>query len=399
MRSRDLLQLTFSSVRAARGRSRLTALGIAIGIAAVVLLTAVGEGIHRFVVAEFTQFGTHIVAINPGKAQTHGASIGIFGSPRPLTLDDALAMERLPGVRAVVPALWGNAEVRGNGRKRRTMVYGVGPEFPEAFRFEVAAGRFLEDGDPHAARAQAVLGSRLKRELFGNLSPLGAQVRVAGHRFRVIGVMRPKGTMLGFDLDDTLYLPTARALELFNRNGVMEIDVLYQPGTDEDELVAGIRRLISARHGRDDVTITTQKQMLEVLGSVLDVLTLAVAGLGGISLAVGSVGILTIMTIAVSERTAEVGLLRALGSTRRDILLLFLGESALLATLGGLLGLALGLGGALLLGQLLPSLPVHPAWPYVFAALAGSTLIGLAAGILPARRAARLDPIEALRSE
>ncbi len=399
MRPRDLLRLTFSSVHAARGRSGLTALGIAIGIAAVVLLTAVGEGVHRFVVAEFTQFGTHIVAINPGKAQTHGTSVGILGSPRPLTLDDTLALERLPGVRAVVPALWGNAEVRGNGRKRRILVYGVGPGFPEAFRFEVAAGHFLDDSDPRAARAQAVLGSRLRQELFGNRNPLGAQVRVAGHRFRVIGVMRPKGTMLGFDLDDTLYLPAARALELFNRTGLMEIDVLYHPGSDEEALVAGIHRLIAARHGRDDVTVTTQKQMLEVLGSVLDVLTLAVAGLGGISLAVGSVGILTIMTIAVSERTAEVGLLRALGGTRQDILWLFLGESALLATLGGLLGLALGLGGALLLAQLLPSLPVHPAWPYAVAALAGSALIGLAAGVLPARRAARLDPIETLRSE
>lgn len=399
MKSRDLLSMTFSSVTAQRQRSLLTALGIAVGIAAVVLLTAIGEGIHRFVLAEFTQFGTHLIGINPGKATTHGASIGIFGTTRPLTLEDALALERLGDVRTVVPVVQGNAEVKGNGRSRRTFVNGVGPDMPAAFQFQVASGRFLPRDDINAPRAFAVLGSKLKEELFGGLNPLGQRVRIGGERYRVIGVMAPKGQMLGFDLDDAIYIPAARGLSLFNRNSLIEIDVLYRPGANEDEVVAGIRRIIKARHGRDDVTITTQQQMLDILGSILDVLTVAVGALGGISLLVGGIGILTIMTIAVSERTMEIGLLRALGATRRQVLTLFLGEAVMLATLGGLSGLTLGLGSAWLLQLAIPALPVHTAWPYIGIALALSFIIGLAAGALPAQRAARLDPIQALRAE
>jgi len=396
---KDIIKLTARSVIAQRMRSFLTALGIAIGVAAVVLLTSIGDGLHRFVLAEFTQFGTNLIAINPGKATTHGATIGVFGTERPLTIDDAVALEKLRNIEAAVPIVQGNAEVESSQRQRRTTVYGMGGDMPRAFRAEVALGQFFIDDDPNNPRAVAVLGSKLRSELFGDSTPLDKRIRIGGDRYRVIGVFEPKGQFLGVDLDDAVYIPAARALEMFNRDSLVEVDLLYREDADVDEIVSSITRLMTARHGRDDITITTQQQMLDVLGSVLGILTFAVAALGSISLLVGSVGIFTIMTIAVNERIAEIGLLRALGGKRNQVMTLFLGEAVVLAALGGLLGLLIGVGGAQLATILAPALPVHISWNYLIAAELLAIFIGIVAGVLPARRAAKLDPIEALRSE
>ena len=399
MLSRDFVRFSIASVMAHRTRSLLTTLGIAVGIAAVVLLTSIGEGVNRFVLAEFTQFGTNIVAINPGKATTFGASAGIFNTVRPLSLEDADALTRVPHVTSVVPLVQGNAEVEGLGRQRRTMVYGVGSEFPQTFKFHVAAGKFLPDDDPRAPRAHAVLGYKLKKELFGESNVLGERIRVGGDRYRVVGYMQSKGQVLGIDLDDAVYIPAARALDLFGREGLMEIDVLYAEGAPAEEVAAGINRVLISRHGGEDFTVTTQQQMLDVLGSVLGVLTFAVGALGGISLLVGGVGILTIMIIAVRERTSEIGLLRALGATRQQILRVFLGEAVILSALGGFMGLVLGIGGAWLLHLLMPAMPVHTPVSYILMAEAMAVVIGLLAGVSPARRAAGMEPLEALRAE
>jgi putative ABC transport system permease protein len=396
---RDFLHLTASSLSAHRLRSFLTLLGIAVGIAAVVLLTSIGEGVHKFVLAEFTQFGTNLIAINPGRTTTHGTSMGVFGTERPLTIEDAEALKRLPYVMAVVPIVQGNAEVEAANRRRRTTIYGAGSQWPEAFSMDVKSGRFLPDDDPTAPRAFAVLGSKTRDELFGSRNPLGQRIGIGGNRYRIIGVMESKGTILGFDVDDTVYIPTARGMELFNRNSLLEIDVLYQEDANLNKVVASIKRSLIARHGREDFTITTQQQMLDVLGSVLNVLTFAVAAIGGISLLVGAIGIVTIMTIAVNERTNEIGLLRALGARQGQVLSLFLGEAIVLAALGGISGLAMGIGLAHFLHFAFPALPVHTPWLFVVLAEAIAVVIGLAAGVLPAQRAAQLDPIEALRTE
>jgi putative ABC transport system permease protein len=211
--------------------------------------------------------------------------------------------------------------------------------------------------------------------------------------------MESKGQILGFDMDDTVYMPAVRALDLFNRDGLMEIDILYREGSDADEMVAAIKRLLLARHGQEDFTITTQQQMLDVLGSVLGMLTVAVGALGGISLLVGSVGIFTVMTIAVRERTSEIGLLRAIGATKGHILIIFLMEGTLLAALGGFAGLAAGFICANLIHFFVPLLPVHTPWSFVFLAELLSMIIGVLASLLPARQAAMLSPLEALRSE
>jgi putative ABC transport system permease protein len=399
MRNRDFAAFTLGAIRAHRTRSLLTVTGIAIGVAAVVLLTAIGEGLHRFVLEEFTQFGTNLIAVAPGKTNTIGISGAIISNVRPLSLDDARALERVREVQAVVPMVQGNAAVEGGGRSRRTMVLGAGPQVPEVWQMRPAIGRFLPQDELSGGRAFAVLGATLQRELFGDTSALGKRVRVGGEPYRVVGVMEAKGQMLGLDLDDTVFIPVSRALGMFDRDSLMEIDLLYASDADGEAVAGSVRSLLKRRHGTEDFTITTQDQMMDVLGSVLDVLTMAIGALGGISLAVGGIGILTIMTIAVRERRREIGLLRALGAARRQILVLFLTEAVALAVLGGLLGFLIGAGGAWLIGQAVPALPTHTAWDFVLLAEVTAALIGLGAGVLPALSAAGLDPVEALRDE
>ena len=395
----DFTAFILVSLGTNRLRTALTALGIAVGIAAVILLTAIGEGLHRFVIAEFTQFGTNLVTVTPGRITTHGASLGAVNTVRPLSIDDALALARVRYVQVSDPMVQGNAEVVYAGKSRRVTLYGTGPDFSRALSMRVASGEFLPHDDPRAPRALVVLGAKVARELFGGENPLGARLRIGGERYRIAGVMESKGQVLGFDLDDTVFIPVGRALDMFNRESLMEIHVLYEPTAPLAEVEAGIRRVLIARHGAEDFTVTPQQKMLEVFGTVLDANTFAVAAIGAISLVVGGVGILTILTIAVAERTGEIGLLRAIGATRRSILLLFLGEAALLAAIGGGAGLALGWGIAGALKLVLPALPVHASWHYALLAEAVAVSVGLVAGVLPARRAALLDPLEALRSE
>jgi putative ABC transport system permease protein len=381
-------------------RSFLTLLGIAVGIAAVILLTSIGEGIHRFVLTEFTQFGTNLISIAPGKVKTSGpAPTGIPTSVRPLTLDDARALKRLPNVTGVSAIVWGNTEVKGNGRVRRSTVYGATPEMLKVYSMSMASGQFLPPEDSESARSFVVLGAKVKTELFGVENPLGARITVGNQQFRVIGVLEAKGQFLGVDLDDSAYIPAARALELYNRDGLMTIDLAYEEGIPAARVSQAVIATLKARHGREDFTITTQEDMLRTLSNILDILTMAVGALGSISLLVGGVGIVTIMTIAVTERTSEVGLLVALGAPRGTILGLFLGEAVALSALGGLAGLALGIGLAQLIHLLVPALPVKTPLSFVLIAEGVAILIGLLAGVLPARRAARLDPVDALRAE
>jgi putative ABC transport system permease protein len=380
-------------------RSFLTGLGIAIGIAAVILLTSIGEGLHQFVLSEFSQFGTNIISVQPGKTQTQGGNIGIIGSVRQISLDDADALRHLPYVENVNPSVMGNAELKANGKTRRTTVFGEGRNFATSFTMKVQSGTFWPDEDNEQARAFVVLGAKVRQELFAGENPLGSYLRVGGQRYRVIGVMEPKGQVLGLDLDDAVFIPAARAMELLNRPGLMEVQVSYRGGADVDAVIRLITERLKQRHGREDFTIISQEQALEVLGSVLDVITFAVGALGGISLLVGAVGILTIMTMAVTERTAEIGLLRALGAREQQVLVLFLGEAIMLSALGGVFGLLIGIGIAQGLHLLIPSLPVNTPWLFAMLAELTAISIGLAAGVAPALRAARLDPVEALHAE
>jgi putative ABC transport system permease protein len=399
MRLQDAVNMSWRSITAQRSRSILTLLGIAVGIAAVILLTSIGEGLHRFVLAEFTQFGTNVIQITPGKAITGGANPGFPSSVRPLTLADTQALSRVPNANSVTPGITGNSEVEGNGRLRRVPVYGTTASLLQSFNLRVKSGQFLPGDDAESARNFAVLGAKLKQELFGSDNALGARVRVGTLQFRVIGVLDARGQFLGIDLDDVVYVPAARALELFNRDGVMEINLAYSEGADAQRVADAAKAILIARHGREDFTVVTQEDMLRTLSNILDILTMAVAALGSISLLVGGVGIVTIMTIAVAERTGEIGLLVALGAKRATVLRLFLGEAIVLSAVGGVLGLAIGVALAQLVRLAVPALPVHTPLMFVVLAELVAVVIGLLAGVLPARRASRLDPVQALRAE
>jgi putative ABC transport system permease protein len=397
---RDLIRLAFGAVLSHRLRSALSMLGVAIGIASVILLTSIGEGTRRYMVGMFTQFGTNLMGINPGKSETSGIPGMFGGTTHKLTIDDAQALARLPGVERAMPVAFGTAQVEGNGRGRSVFVYGVTPEAPKVWQYGVRQGTFWPESDPHRGSQLTVLGPRLKRELFGEANALGQFVRIAGTRFRVIGIMAPKGQFLGFDIDDSAYVPVASAMKIFNLSELNEIDIVYSHAGLAEQVESEVRRLLTERHGgEEDFTVTTQSAMLAVFDNVMNIVTASVGAIAGISLLVGAIGILTMMWIAVGERTAEIGLARAIGATRRQIHLLFLLEAAALATAGGALGVLAGLGLAALLRLAVPGLPVHTPVLFVLIAVAVSVSTGLLSGLLPARRAAALDPIEALRAE
>jgi len=397
----ELALFSLRTLVALKLRSALSILGIAIGVGSVILLTSIGEGTRRYVLEQFSQFGTNLLAVNPGKTETSGIP-GIFGgSTKPLTIDDSEALTRIPGVTAVVPVAMGSAPVQGGplGLSRAVPVYGVTPEIESVWHFHIRQGSFWRSGDPRRGGSECVLGQKLARELYGEANPLGTFVRIGERRFRVIGMMEAKGSMLGIEIDDVAYVPVATAMQLFNLSDLMELDVAYANAAMAHRVEAAVKDVLQRRHGSEDFTVTTQEAMLEVFGNIMDVVTLSVGAIAGISLLVGAIGILTMMWIAVGERTHEIGLVRAFGGSRRQVRWLFLVEAAGLGAVGGVAGLTGALGLGALLRAAVPGLPLYPPVVYVVAALIVAFATGLAAGVAPANRAASLDPIRALRAE
>ena len=398
MNFRDSSSWVFRALWMQRTRTLLTIVGFSIGIAAMVVLSALGEGLRVFVLNEFTQFGSHIIAVNPGKTETFGVG-GLLNTTRPLSLNDATAISQLTNVEEVVPLVMGNAKVKHNQRARYTDVAGVGSAADKAWNLEIAQGRFLPADDLQRARALVVLGSKVKTELFAGVNPVGRFVRIGSERYRVIGVVAPKGEFLGTDLDDMVFIPAGKGMQLFNRQSLMEIDIFFNPRSTSEAMADKISQLLIERHGFEDFTLITQDQVLVTMDNILSILTFAGAGLGAISLLVGAVGITTILMITVTERTAEVGLLRALGGTTLTVRMLFLGEALVLGLIGGICGVLLVAFLLLLIYLFVPGLPVALSPTIVLGALGISMVIGLLAGSQPAASAAKMTPIDALRAE
>jgi putative ABC transport system permease protein len=394
----DQVRFALQALRGHRLRTALTLLGMGIGIAAVVLLTALGEGARLYVTDQFASLGSNLLIVLPGRTETTGNMPFIGGTPQDLTLRDAEAiLQRVPRVRRLAPLAVGTGRVGYRDRRRQMTVLGSTSELLEVRRLTVAAGRFLPAIDADRAAPVAVIGRTVQRELFREENPLGRSIRIGDWRFRVVGVMEGKGQSLGLDMDDVVIIPVASGLRIFNQSSLFRILVEVAAHAEIDAARTEIIALLKERHnGDEDVTVLTQDSVLSAFNRILGALTLGLAGIAAISLAVAGIGIMNVMLVSVSERTAEIGLLKALGAAPASIMQVFLVEAALLSLLGGSFGLLAGFGGARLLAHLLPALPAQPPDWAVGAAMAVSLGAGIAFGVLPARRAARLDPVTAL---
>lgn len=394
----DAVRFAALSIGSARTRTGLMALAMAIGVAAVIALTALGQGARNYVLGEFLSLGSNILTVFPGRNETTGGHPPITGAtPRSLTLDDALALTRSALVRSVAPIVVGQAPVALAGRSRDVTVLGSTAAFRSIRHVDMAGGRFLPAGDPFAAPAVCVLGIKLKRELFGNAAAVGQLLRIGDRRFRVIGVMASKGQSLGVDMDDVAVVPVAAAQALFNTDSLFRILVETQGRESIPAAKRTVEAILTARHeGENDVTVISLDALLKTFDRILSILSLGVAGIAAISLAVAGLLIMNVMLVAVSQRTQEIGLLKALGAAPRVISRLFLVEAALLALLGAAFGIALAYAGILVFRIAVPSFPASaPPWAVV-AGAGVAVATGIAFGVLPARRAARLDPVTAL---
>lgn len=399
MRFADTLRFSADAARGSPLRTALMALAMAIGVAAVVVLTALGDGARRYVIGQFNALGSNLVIVLPGRTETGGLGIGGLSAstPRDLTLQDATALLRAPGVRRIAPLVVGDAEVSSAGRLRSVYVVGTTADFLHLRRLHVAQGRFLPDEGIERAGNWAVIGASLRAQLFGAAPALGGLLRIGERRFRVIGVMEASGQGLGMDTDELVLIPVAAAQAMFDTHTLFRILVEATDRNAIAQLKTDITRIVAARHeGEADITLLTQDAVLGTFDRILAALTLAVAGIGAISLAVAGVLVMNVMLVAVTQRTSEIGLLKALGASEGTIRQTFLVEAALLSTAGALAGLALGYGGAAALRAVFPELPAEPpAWA-VLAGIGTALATGIGFGVLPARRAARLDPVVAL---
>ena len=394
----DRLSLAFGAITANRVRLLLILAATATGVAAVILLTSLGNGARQFVINQFSSLGTNLVIILPGRAETTGGPPPMMGvTERDLTLDDALALRRTSGVDELAPVVVGSGPVSWGSKSRDTPIVGTTADLQQIRTLEVSQGKFIATPDPRRATATAVLGHTLKQELFGNHSAVGEWIRIEDRRFRVVGVLAEQGNSFDLDWNEIVVVPVATAQQLFDTQAIFRILISQRVGIDVEAFKDRLHKAIAQRHdGDDDITVLTQDSLLKTFNRIFSALTLALGGIAAISLIVAGVLIMNVMLVSVSQRTAEVGLLKALGAPSNQILKLFLTEAFLLSISGAIVGLGFGLGGSWVIRELYPAVPAYaPVW-----AIFGGVIIALASGILfgwlPARRAAQLDPVLAL---
>ncbi len=394
---RDLIRLSADSIRRARLRSAMLLLAMGIGVASVVVLTAIGEGARSYVTNEFRSLGSHLLIVLPGRTETSGVSLGNVGgeTSRDLTLADAQALLRIPDIRRVAPLIVGSAPASAGGLEREVPVLGANGELLVVRNWQMARGQFLPVDD--LDRAVAVIGGNVERELFPGTSALGKTIRLGQRRFRVIGILGGEGRSIGMDLQELVIVPVRSGQALFDSASLFRILVQARSRESMEGARERIIAAIKARHqGEEDVTVVTQDAILATFDKIFAVLTLTLAGIACISLAVAGVLVMNVMLVAVSQRTAEIGLLKAIGATRRQITALFLAEAILLSLAGAAAGLAAGTLVTWLGRRALPTFALSaPLWAVILAVVI-ALVSGIVFGLMPARRAARLDPVLAL---
>jgi putative ABC transport system permease protein len=396
----DVTRMSLQALQRYPLRTAMLLLAIAIGVAAVVLLTAVGEGARRYVTGQFSSLGTELLIVLPGRAETAGGGIQgllVGETARELTLEDTMAIARSARVRRVTPLVLGAGTASYRARERDITVLGTGAAMLDIQHWIMGAGRFLPESDLDQAQPVCVLGATVARELFAGRLAVGEWLKVGDTRCRVLGVLAEQGLAGGFDVDETVIMPVASAQQIFNTSAVFRI---LTEATDRDSVAAARRdiiEIVKSRHaGEEDITVVTQDALVATFDTIFNMITAGLAGIAAISLVVAGVLIMNVMLVAVSQRTAEIGLLKAIGARNGQIVALFLTEAACLSLLGAAVGIGLGAGGIWLMKALFPVLDfAAPAWASL-SAVGVAIASGLVFGILPARRAAALDPVNAL---
>jgi len=400
MRLLDLGSMALASIVRYPLRSSMLLVAISIGVSAVLVLTSMGEGARLYVTSQFSSMGAHLLFILPGKTEIGGMggfAGSLSGSVRPLTLGDVMALKRSPHIKTVTAFVPGIGIMNHRGVERNIDVLGTTSNMQLLFDYEMEAGRFLPEMQLDAVSPVGVIGHTVAAELFKNTNPVGQWVRLGDRRIRIIGVMAEAGRAGGIDVDEAVFIPVGFAMQMFNRESVPRVMVETMGADEVDAAERDIIEIIKARHsGKDDITVVNQGAILTTFNRVFLVLTSVLAGIAAISLTVAGTLIMNVMLVAVSQRTGEIGLLKALGAQRHQIISLFLAEAVLLSLIGATLGYFAGHGVIGLLHELYPIVDFRaPDWA-VIAALLMALASGLLFGIMPARRAARLDPVQAL---
>ncbi len=399
MRTADLLRFDFQVLNRHRFRALMMLVAMSIGVAAVNMLTGLGEGAKSFVLGEFSMLGKNTLIMMPGKKETSGGLPPILGAaPRDITLQDADAVSRLSGVNQVAPLIIGMSQVSFGSRNREVMIAGTTASYFSIRQLAIRQGTALPELPADMASPVCVIGSKVKKEIFGERPALGQWLKAGGRRFRVVGIMDAKGQALGMDMNDLMLIPVASAQALFNQEGLFRVMIEVQSPDLIGKTRERVLATMTARHeGEEDVTVITQDSILSAFNKILDTMTLAVGGIGAISLLVAGILIMNVTLIAVTQRTKEIGLLKAIGASDRDVLQIFLTEAALMAILGAVLGVILS-EAALFTGRLVfPDIAFYtPLWALVL-----SVTIAIATSLIfawgPSRRAARMEPVNALQ--
>jgi putative ABC transport system permease protein len=399
MKLLDTLRFAQTAAAGTPLRTGLLIIAMSIGVAAVVILTALGDGARRYVVEEFSSIGSNLVIILPGRSETRGFNPGnlVTSTVRDLTVEDAQSLLRVPGVVRVAPIIIGTTEINAHGKLRETMLVGSTSEFIEVRHLKLAQGRFLSRDELGRGSAEVVLGATIRNELFGNENPLGQTVRIGDRRLRVVGVLTEGGRGMGMTTNDLLIVPVTMAQAMFNTSTLFRVLIEVRNRESVENAKTAVLKIIIARHdGEEDVTVISQDAVLKTFDKILGVLTMGVAGIAAISLAVAGILVMNVMLVSVTQRTGEIGLLKALGATAHTIRTAFLTEAAMLSLVGALIGVFLGETAAAILRHIYPSFPAYPPSWAILAGVGTALATGLIFGVMPARKAALLDPVQAL---
>jgi len=399
MRVPDALRFASYAALGSPVRTVLLVLAMAIGVASVVVLTALGDGARRYVVDEFSSIGTNLVIVLPGRSETRGFNPAnlVTSTPRDLTVNDAEALLRLSGVKRVSPLVVATTEVKASGKLRESILIGTNADYIQLRNLKLSLGRFLTNTEFGGGSPEVVLGAVVRTELFGTDNPIGKTVRISDRKYRVVGVLAEGGRGMGITSNDVVIVPINTAQAMLNTNTLFRILIEAHSREQINPVKSRVLKTIIARHeGEEDITVIAQDAVLQTFDKILNVLTLGIAGIAAISLAVAGILVMNVMLVSVTQRTAEIGLLKALGATTSAVQQLFLFEALLLSVAGAVVGVGFGYLGAAVLRYLYPVFPAYPPLWAVLAGLGTALVSGLVFGVMPARSAAKLDAIQAL---